>query len=54
MPSISDLWRTNPQHFDGKAIQQVLAFCGDGHLREGNATSNDLRGFPYNSITRTF
>jgi len=45
MPSVSDLWKTNPRFFDGKSIQQVLAICGDGHLREGNETSLDFRGF---------
>lgn len=45
MPSILDLWQSNPDLISGKGVQQILVFCGDGSLREGNETSSEFRAF---------
>jgi hypothetical protein len=40
-----DLWKTSPEQIKGKTVQQLLAFAGDGHLRDGNETSTEFRNF---------
>jgi len=42
---LPDLWRAQPAEFENKSIQQILAFAGDGKLRDDSTTSLDLRQF---------
>jgi hypothetical protein len=43
--ALVDLWKSSPEQIKGKTIQQLLTFAGDGHLRDGNETSDELRSF---------
>jgi hypothetical protein len=36
--ALVDLWKSSPEQIKGKTVQQLLAFAGDGHLRDGNET----------------
>lgn len=42
---LKTIWNSNREFFKGKSIQQILSMCGDGELRENNATSSELRQF---------
>ena len=48
--SLVDLWLRDKSQLEGKSIQQVIAFAGDGRLGDGNAASDEfrtyLRGIP--------
>lgn len=44
MPLI-DQWKSDPTQFKDKSIQQLLAWCGDGVLKDGNKTSSEFRDF---------
>ena len=41
--SLSDIWKKTPEQLEGKLVHQVLAFAGDGKLRDDNETSKDFR-----------
>lgn len=41
--SIVDLWKNNKKIFEEKNVEQILTFCGDGKLYDGNATSLEFR-----------
>ena len=43
--ALVDLWKSSPEQIKGKTIQQLLTFAGDGHLRDGNETSDEFRSF---------
>ena len=43
MASIVDLWNTNCDIFDGKSVQQILTFAGEGKLKDNNSTSTEFR-----------
>lgn len=43
--ALLDLWQHSRGQIEGKHIQQIIAFAGDGKLRDGNAASNELRQF---------
>ena len=43
--TISELWNNSKETFEGKSLQQILTFCGDGRLRDGNNTSEEFRSF---------
>jgi hypothetical protein len=43
--TLVDLWKSNPEYFRGKTIQQLLGIAGDGKLRDGNETSTEFREF---------
>jgi hypothetical protein len=43
--ALVDLWSQTQLQLAGKHIQQIIAFAGDGKLRDGNAASNELRQF---------
>ncbi|MFH0813386.1 MAG: hypothetical protein V2A69_11205 [Pseudomonadota bacterium] len=45
MPTISELWQQNKQYLLEKKLQQVLSFCGDGKLKDGNDTSAQFRDY---------
>lgn len=42
---LSDLWLNSKEQLEDKHIQQIIAFAGNGQLRDGNATSTELRSF---------
>ena len=43
--ALVDLWLQTQLQLADKHIQQIIAFAGDGKLRDGNAASNELRQF---------
>lgn len=43
--SLTDLWEDSREQLKDKHVQQIIAFAGDGHLRDGSATSVDFRKF---------
>lgn len=45
MTSLTDLWLNNKDLILSKSIQQVIAFCGDGKLRDGKACSIEFRAY---------
>lgn len=44
-PPLIELARNNPEAFAQYAIQQIVAICGDGILRDGSPCSTQLRSF---------
>lgn len=40
-----DLWQSSPKQLSDKHLQQIIAFAGDGKLKDGNATSEEFRAF---------
>ncbi|MFZ5897787.1 MAG: hypothetical protein ACOYU7_01150 [Bacillota bacterium] len=38
-----DIWLSSPDQLRDKHVQQVIAFAGEGKLRDGNATSSEFR-----------
>lgn len=45
MNSILSIYQTNKSALDGKTVAQILAFTGDGKLKDNSKTSNDFREF---------
>jgi hypothetical protein len=45
MNSILSIYQNNNTALEGKTLSQILAFTGDGKLRDNNKTSNDFREF---------
>lgn len=43
MASIIDIWKTNKDILEGKSVQQILTFSGEGKLKDNNSTSNEFR-----------
>ncbi len=43
--SLSQLWKTSPEQIEAKLLHQVIAFAGDGKLRDDQETSIELRAF---------
>ncbi|MGH9960492.1 MAG: hypothetical protein ACREBC_25790 [Pyrinomonadaceae bacterium] len=43
--SLSDQWRKHPEQIQEKLLRQIIAFAGDGRLREANQTSKEFRDF---------
>lgn len=43
MNSISEIWANSKGTFDSKSLPQILAFAGDGKLKDNNKTSNEFR-----------
>ena len=43
--ALVDLWLDSQPQLTGNQIQQIIAFAGDGKLRDGSAASNELRQF---------
>ncbi len=43
--SILDLWEQSKEQVKNKHVQQVIAFSGDGQLRDGSDTSGEFRAF---------
>jgi len=43
MTSILKIWQDNKHFFQEKGVQQIIALCGDGSLRDHSATSSEFR-----------
>jgi hypothetical protein len=43
--SLTDLWSKQREQIEGKHVSQVIAFAGDGKLKDGNAASSEFRNF---------
>lgn len=43
MNSIIEIWNKNKGTFDSKSLSQILAFAGDGKLKDNNTTSKEFR-----------
>lgn len=43
--SLTKIFRENSGSLEGKGIKQIIAFAGDGALRDGNETSEDVREY---------
>ena len=43
--ALKDLWKNSPDQLRDKHFQQIIAFAGAGKLKDGAATSNELRDF---------
>jgi len=41
--ALIDLWNADRHQISGKRIDQLIAFAGEGKLRDGNTTSEELR-----------
>jgi len=40
-----EIWRNSSNQIEGKHVQQVIAFAGDGRLRDGSSTTLEFREF---------
>jgi hypothetical protein len=43
--SLTDLWLHSRNQIDGKQINQIIAFAGEGKLRDGSVASREFREF---------
>lgn len=43
--SLVDIWQSTPNQLSDKHLQQIIAFAGDGKLKDGNATCGEFRAF---------
>ncbi|MEM7603618.1 MAG: hypothetical protein AAF357_19675, partial [Verrucomicrobiota bacterium] len=43
--SLLKLLKESPEQIEGKLLQQIIAFAGDGKLRDDQSTSLELRAF---------
>ncbi|WP_100611160.1 hypothetical protein [Confluentibacter lentus] len=43
MNSITEIWAKSKGTFDSKSLSQILAFAGDGKLKDNNITSKEFR-----------
>jgi hypothetical protein len=43
MNSILNIWQENKLFFQEKSVQQIIALCGDGNLRDHSTTSSEFR-----------
>lgn len=43
--SLFELWKSDKKQFTEKQIQQIIAFAGDGKLKDGNSTSQEFREY---------
>lgn len=43
MDTISEIWTKSKETFESKTLSQILAFSGDGKLKDGNVTSKEFR-----------
>jgi hypothetical protein len=43
--SLTELWLKSRNQLDEKQVHQIIAFAGDGKLRDGNAASQEFRDF---------
>jgi hypothetical protein len=45
MPTLTELWLRQKDQFEGKRVDQVIGWAGDGKLRDETPTSRDFRDF---------
>ena len=43
--ALVDLWMSSRDQLQGKQVQQIIAFAGDGKLRDGSQASSEFRDF---------
>jgi hypothetical protein len=43
--ALTELWKTANKELQEKQVQQVIAFAGDGKLRDGGVASKEFRDF---------
>jgi hypothetical protein len=43
--ALKDMWRQTPQELEGWHIEKIIAWAGDGSLREGASASNEFREY---------
>ena len=43
--SLIDLWNSQKIQIEQKHVQQIIAFAGDGHLKDGKEASSEFRDF---------
>jgi hypothetical protein len=43
--SLTQLWKNSRDQFENKQLHQIIAFAGEGKLRDGNITSLEFREF---------
>jgi hypothetical protein len=43
--ALKDMWRQTPQELEGRHIEKIIAWAGDGNLRDGGAASNEFREY---------
>ncbi|MBI5512781.1 MAG: hypothetical protein HY909_03385 [Deltaproteobacteria bacterium] len=43
--SLIELWKKSPDQLTVKHLHQIIAFAGEGKLRDGSATSSEFRSF---------
>lgn len=43
--SLIELWKSAPDQFENKHVQQIIGFAGDGVLRNQSSASNEFREF---------
>ena len=43
--ALIDIWRNSPEQIRNKQVNQLIAFAGEGALRDGNRASSEFRSF---------
>ena len=43
--ALKHMWTQSPQELEGRTIQQIVAFAGDGRLRDGSAAAAEFREY---------
>lgn len=43
--SLTELWKNSREQFENKQVHQIIAFAGEGKLRDGSIASSDFREF---------
>lgn len=43
--SLLKQWRANPEQIASKHVRQIIAFAGDGRIKDGNLTATEFREF---------
>lgn len=43
--SLAEQWKRNPTELNGKTIEQIVSFAGNGILKDNSETSNEFREY---------
>jgi hypothetical protein len=43
--SLIELWKSSKNQIEGKHVQQIIAFAGEGQLKDGHVASSEFRVF---------
>jgi hypothetical protein len=43
MTTVLDIWKSTPEFLEAKSLEQILAMCGDGKLRDSTKSCNEFR-----------